>query len=262
VEIIVDGRPVFAATGGRRFDPREPAVVLLHGAGMDHTVWALQTRYLAHHGRAVLAVDLPGHGRSGGAALATIEDMADWVGALLDAAGVAETALVGHSMGAITALEAASRAPERVRKLALLGATAAMPVNSDLLTATREAPEKAIAMIVTWAVGRPAHIGGYRAPGLWVMGGAGSLLRKAPKGVLHTDFAACDAYRNGLAAAEKVRCPTLLVIGEADLMTPARRAGELAAAIPDCRMTTIAGAGHMMMVEKPDETLDALRNFV
>jgi pimeloyl-ACP methyl ester carboxylesterase len=71
MELTVNRRKVFAATGGRPFDAALPTVIFLHGAGMDHTVWALQTRYFAHHGQGVLAVDLPGHGRSGGSALPT-----------------------------------------------------------------------------------------------------------------------------------------------------------------------------------------------
>src|SRR3954447_15078500 len=113
MELTVAGHTVFAATGGRDLDRNAPLIVLIHGAGMDHSVWSLQARYLAHHGRAVLAVDLPGHGRSGGAALGSIAELADWVPALLDAAGVKQAALVGHSMGAITALEAAGRHPDR-----------------------------------------------------------------------------------------------------------------------------------------------------
>ena len=121
MELTVSGNTVFASTGGRALDRDAPLIVLIHGAGMDHSVWSLQTRYLAHHGRSVLAVDLPGHGRSGGEPLTTIEDLADWVPKLIDAAGFGQAALVGHSMGAITALEAATRHPERVRALALLG---------------------------------------------------------------------------------------------------------------------------------------------
>ncbi|MBL28595.1 MAG: alpha/beta hydrolase [Rhodospirillaceae bacterium] len=262
MELTVDGKRVFAATGGRAFDPADPTVIFLHGAGMDHTVWAMQARSFAHHGHGVLAVDLPGHGRSEGPALPSIETLADWVAALIVAAGAEKAALVGHSMGAITALETAARAPERVSKLALLGATAAMPVNDALLNATRDEPDKAVDMIVTWAVGRSTHIGGYRAPGLWVTGSADRLLKRAAPGVLFNDFSACNAYGHGEAAAAAVRCPTLVVVGQGDVMTPAKKAQGLCDTIADARLVAIPGAGHMMMVEKPDECLDALRAFL
>src|SRR3954454_24961372 len=113
MELQVAGRAVYASTGGQAFAADRPSVVFIHGAGMDHTVWALQTRWFAHHGRNVLAFDLPGHGRSDGPALRTIGEMADWLLQALDAAGTAEAALVGHSMGALVALDAAARAPER-----------------------------------------------------------------------------------------------------------------------------------------------------
>src|SRR5215470_18407323 len=119
--LTIDGAATFAATGGRPFDAADPAVLLLHGAGMDHTVWALQTRYFAHHGRSVLALDLPGHGRSSGALLQSIAAMASWIIQVLDEGRVQAAALVGHSMGALIALEVAAAAPKRVRSLALLG---------------------------------------------------------------------------------------------------------------------------------------------
>ena len=78
MQLKVNGLDVFAGTGGKPFDPAQPVMVLLHGAGMDHTAWALHDRYFAHHGFSVLAPDLPGHGRSAGSPLKTIADMADW----------------------------------------------------------------------------------------------------------------------------------------------------------------------------------------
>ena len=135
MEFVIDGQRMFAATGGRPFDASLPTVLFIHGAGMDHTVWALQTRYFAHHGRSVLAVDLPGHGRSDGTPLHAIADLASSIVRLLDAAAVQSAALVGHSMGALIALEAAAAATARVRSLALLGVAERMPVHPDLQSA-------------------------------------------------------------------------------------------------------------------------------
>src|SRR5580692_11998244 len=114
MQLQVNGADIFVATGGRAFDPALPAVVMLHGAGFDHTSWALHSRWFAHHGHGVLAPDLPGHGRSAGAPLSTIAEMSDWTAALLDAAGVAKSRLIGHSMGSLIALETAARHPARV----------------------------------------------------------------------------------------------------------------------------------------------------
>src|ERR1700755_2648630 len=111
MNLSVNGHEAFAATGGRDFDPSLPAVLFLHGAGFDHSAWALQTRWFAHHGFAVLAPDLPGHGRSQGPALKSIAEMADWTAALLEAAGSGSAHLIGHSMGSLIALETAARHP-------------------------------------------------------------------------------------------------------------------------------------------------------
>ncbi len=258
----VDGSRVFAGDGGQGFDPARPAVVFVHGAGMDHTVWQQQSRYLAHHGRAVLAVDLPGHGRSAGAPLAEIGAIADWLVRLLDAAGVERAALVGHSMGALGVLEAAARHPARVSALALLGVAPKMPVHPDLLQAAATGDRVAVDLILGWGFGRRAHRGGNAVPGLWLMGGGGRLIERAADGALAVDLRACDAYGNGLEAATKVACPTLLLLGAADRMTPVRAAAPLAAALTRCRKRVLPDAGHMMMVEAPRETLAALEEFL
>ncbi|MGE0715520.1 MAG: alpha/beta fold hydrolase [Alphaproteobacteria bacterium] len=258
MELIVDGRAVFAATGGRPFDPKGRVAVLLHGAGMDHTAWSLQTRWLAHRGRSILAVDLPGHGRSAGPALPSVEALAAWTLALLDAAGVERAALAGHSMGAFAALAAAAAGPERVRALALLGVTPAMPVHPDLIAAARAGAPLAAALMCSWGYGAKAQLGGNRAPGLWMVGSGLALIGAADPASLATDLEACAAYGDALAAAARVACPTLLVLGADDRMTPAGRAQPLAAAIAGLRTVTLPGAGHMMMIERPDETATAL----
>jgi pimeloyl-ACP methyl ester carboxylesterase len=261
VQFRVDGKTVFAATGGRPFAADRPAVVILHGAGMDHIVWALSARSLAHRGRAVLAPDLPGHGRSEGPALPSIAAMAAWLIGLLDTAGIAEAALVGHSMGSLIALEAAAQAPKRIRRLALLGVAARMPVHPDLLKAAQDDRPLAADLIVSWGHGPAGHFGGNQAPGLWQMGGGQRLLDRAPEGVLASDLAACDAYDAGANAAQ-VRCPSLLLLGALDRMTPPGKAKALAAAMPHCQTTVIPGTGHMMMSESPDAVIDALLGFV
>ncbi|MGQ0664010.1 MAG: alpha/beta fold hydrolase [Pseudomonadota bacterium] len=258
MDLRVDGRVVFAATGGKPLNPGSPAVVFLHGAGMDHTVWTLQTRFFAHHGRSVLAVDLPGHGRSAGPPLASIGDLADWLCRVLDAAGLPRAALVGHSMGSLIALEAAARAPARVWAVALLGAAESMPVHPDLLAAAAANDHLAIDLVASWGFGRRAHLGGCRAPGLWMLGSGMRLLERNPGPALAADLEACHAYHGALEAASRVRCPALLLLGEIDRMTPPENAAELGRRIDDARTVVLARCGHMMMVERPDDTLEAL----
>jgi pimeloyl-ACP methyl ester carboxylesterase len=258
IDLAVDGRLVFAFTNGRDFDPGRPTILFVHGAGMDHSVWTLQARYFAHHGVNAVAIDLPGHGRSDGGPLASIEAMADWVVAATSGLGLARVTLVGHSMGALICLEAAARHPGQVEQLALLGISPAMPVHPALLEAAAADLPLAGELVSSWGHGPAGHVGGNRAPGGWLMGHALKLLERAPKGVLHNDLAACSAYRNGMAAAAAVPCPTLVISGSEDRMTPAREGAKLAGAVKDATLVEIRGSGHLMLVEKPDETLDAL----
>jgi pimeloyl-ACP methyl ester carboxylesterase len=262
VELVVNGRKAFAGTGGRPFDPRLSAVVFLHGAGVDRTAWALQTRALAHGGRAVLAPDLPGHGRSDGPPLATVEAMADWVAALLDAAHVAQAALVGFSMGSLVALEAAARFPDRARALVMIGVARRMDVHPDLLAAARANDRKAIDLILSWSFAQRGRLGGNAAPGLWMKGGAARLFQAAAPGVLGLDLKACDDYQGADAAAERIKCPTLVVWGEKDHMTPPRQARELAQRVAGARERGLPGAGHLPMMEDPIAVTGVLKEFV
>ncbi len=255
--IDVNGAKAHAATGGVEVTGSTgPTVILVHGAGMDSTVWQLQTRYLAHRGLRPVAVDLPGHGRSEGPALTTIGDMADWIGAFIDAMGErlddgVPTHLVGHSMGTFIGLELAARRQELVRSLALLGTANAMPVHPDLLTAAENDLPAAAALMASWAHDKPAHLGLNPTPGQWMIGGARALVEIGEPGVLAADFAACTAYEGALDAAAKLTCPVAVVIGAGDKMTPPRAAAKLIESLEDPAVTHLANTGHMMMFENP-----------
>ena len=258
LELVVDGQAVFAATGGKRFDPGLPAVVLVHGASMNRTVWAAQARYFAHRGRCVLAADFPGHGRSAGDLLPSVGSMADWLIRLLDAAGVERVAMAGHSMGSLPVLEAAGRYPERIERIALLGTSVPMPVAGALLANAEANDHAACDMVTVWGHSAAARIGGCTVPGMWITGGGLRLLERADDGVLHNDMKACNDYTTGLDAAASVACPATLILGENDMMTPPRNAAPLMEALADSRMIVLEGCGHMMMAEQPNETLDAM----
>ena len=259
MELSVDGRAVFATTGGTDFDPAKPAVVFLHGAGFDRTAWRLQTRWFAHHGRSVLAIDFPAHGRSAGPALESISAMAEWTAALIEAAGLKNAALVGHSMGGLVAIETAARFPDKVRALGLCGVAAEMPVHPEMLESAKADTLKVRELMTFWGMGNALHKGGMVSPGLWLRSESLAVLSGNRAGVIHADLAACNAYKDALARAAAIRCPTVLVLGDGDLMTPAAKAKPLAAAIAGSRTVVIANSGHFMMVERPDETLEALK---
>jgi pimeloyl-ACP methyl ester carboxylesterase len=258
MRLSVDGQDTFVATGGRAFDPALAAVVFLHGAGLDHSVWALLARSFAHHGFGVLAPDLPGHGRSAGAPLSSIAALADWTAALIDAAGVRAARLVGHSMGSLIALETAARHPTKVSGLALISTAAPMHVSDDLLNAAKADNHDAVDMIAIWGHGYRAALGGSQVPGLWMLGDGERLLERARPGVIFADLSACNTY-DPLPAAGSVKVPSIVIQGSRDLMTPDKAGKAIAAAIAGCRVATIEGAGHMLMSERPDEVLAALR---
>lgn len=268
--MIVDvaGKPAYAYTGGRPFDAARPVAVFVHGAQHDHSVWALQSRYFAHHGSSVLAVDLPGHMRSAGPALTSIGALADWLAALLDALGVADAFVAGHSMGSLVALEFAARHAARARRVALLATAFPMTVSPMLLDAAREREPEAIALVNLWShstlAAKPSHPG----PGFWLRGMNARLMeRVSARGephLFHTDFAACNAYADGPASAARVRCPVRIVVGRHDAMTPPRAARTIADALAQAGVavdTVMLDAGHALMTEQPDATLDALYAF-
>lgn len=263
MKLQVQGREAYAYTGGKPFDPALPTIVFVHGAVNDHSVWTLLARWFAHHGRGVLALDLPGHMRSAGPALASVEAMADWLLAALDAAGVQRAAFAGHSLGSLVALEAASRAPARATHLLMLGTCVPMPVPQALLDLSLTDVNAAIDRVVTFSFSTLAAKPSYPGPGVWLRGSARSLMRQVmAHGVdarlFHTDFSACDSYKNGLDAARRIACPSHLVLAEADQMTLPRNARDVAALLK-ARVHTVPG-GHFLMQEQPDAVLTALRS--
>lgn len=266
MDLDINGQKAYAYTGGKAFDATLPTVVFIHGAQNDHSVWGLQSRWFAHHGFGVLAVDLPGHGRSEGEPLPTIQDLADWIELLLERCGAGaagkSVTLVGHSMGSLTALECASRHPARIARIVLVGTVVPMPVSNTLLDAAKNDEQRAIAMINTWSHSPHGTIGGNTVPGIWLLGTSRRLMERQLPGVLHNDLSACNAYGHGMEAAAALACPVLIVSGSRDMMTHPKAAAKLAAVIKDVRSVSLEGAGHALMAEQPDAVLDSLRGFI
>jgi pimeloyl-ACP methyl ester carboxylesterase len=259
MDLSIDGKSVFVYTGGCRFDPEQQAIVFVHGAGLDHSVWLLQSRYFAHHGWSVAAPDLPGHGRSPGPALERIDAMAHWLEHLVEALGLGCVSLVGHSMGSLVVMEAAARGAARVGSIALLGTAFPMSVSETLLNAARTDEHAAYEMINVW--GHGSGLGGNPVPGLWILGVNLRLLERAAPGLLYWDLKACNDYREGLERARSISCPALFLLGARDQMTPVRAAQSLRAAIPHAQTIVLEDCGHSMMTEQPDRVLQALAGF-
>jgi pimeloyl-ACP methyl ester carboxylesterase len=265
MKLTVQGREAYAYTGGKAFDPALPCVVFIHGALHDHSVFTLLARWFAHHGHGVLALDLPGHGRSAGPPLADVESSAEWLLALLAAAGVHQAALVGHSMGSLVALEAAAQAPGRITQLVMLATAYPMKVSDALLATARDAPLKAIDMVNTFSLSTSAAKPSYPGPGSWLHGSNRALMRRTLAlaqrrdglNLFVHDFSVCDRYTQGLEAAARVECPATLVLGDRDQMTAPKATREIAAALK--ALVVMLPAGHTLMAEAPDAVLTALR---
>ncbi len=244
----VHGKRAFAMTGGGPADSNKPCVVMIHGAAHNRSIWTSLGQSLINGGFAVLAPDLPGHGLSEGHALPDIAGCADWLLALLQTAHVRRVALVGHSMGALVALEAAARAGRavQVEALVLLGAAYPMTVAPAMLAMASSDPMAAIDKVASYSHAREAQAA--RAADLALMQSEQTQHQTACQGnLLHHDLALCDAYANGLAAAAAVACPSTLIIGGLDRMTPAAAASELAVALKAHQV--VLATGHNLMAE-------------
>ena len=252
MQLEFQGAIVNFATGGVQIDPSQPPVLMVHGAGMDRTVWSQQTRHLAHHGFSAMAVDLPGHGDSTGELLTTVPEMADWLAALIRSLNFGPVRLVGHSMGCLIGLEVAARHGDVTERLVLMGAAAAMPEHPDLLGAAERNETLAPQLMTAWAHGSRAHIAGNPTPGLWMRSGCQALLERASDGVIFNDLSACNFYEAGDIAGQ-VDCPVTVIVGSEDKMTPPKATAQLVAGFQEVDLRHLEGTGHMMMLEAPDQ---------
>lgn len=270
MKINVNGFETYCYTGGKAFRPEQPTVVFIHGVANDHSVWVLQSRYLAHHGWNVLAVDLPGHCRSAGEAPASVEAAAGFVQALLDATGLQTAALVGHSWGSLIALECAAQLQRRISHLVLVGTAFPMPVTKALLDTSLQAPDQALQMVNLFSRSTLAPPPSALGPGTWIFSANLALGRKViasnqTVNLLHRGFVACNGYQTGLEAMEKIQCPVLFILGQKDQMTPAKAAQTLIDKAKSCaKVVTVArlAVGHHQMTEAPEATLSALHQFL
>lgn len=270
MQVNVNGATTYCYTGGKTFDPAKPTVVMIHGVLNDHSVWILQSRYLANHGWNVLAVDLPGHCRSAGEAPSSVEEATGFVAALLDAMGVQRATLVGHSWGSLIALETAARLKDRISHLVLIGTAYPMKVSQALLDAALNEPEKALKMINVFSRSTLAAPPSALGPGTWVYGASLALGRRVlasnrKVNVFHRGFKACDSYANGEQAITQIRCPVLFLLGGQDQMTlPKAAQGLITKARESSKQVQVIDlpVGHHQMTETPEQTLFAIRDFL
>jgi pimeloyl-ACP methyl ester carboxylesterase len=258
MKLTVDGKAAYAYTANHDIDPSKRTVVFIHGAGLDHSWFGLQSRYFGYHGWNVLALDLPGHGRSAGPAFDNVAAMADWVARAMDATKVKTASLVGHSLGTLVAVDCAARHAGRVERIALIATAYPMKVGEAFLEAARKNEYTAFDMHTIWGHAPQVPLGGNPNPGMWMYGDTQARLERLAPGVLYADLKASNDYR----FSDAVKCPALFILGKRDMMTPVRAAKQLQDAIPNAKTVLVDYSGHSLMAEAPDATLDALIEFL
>ena len=262
----VQNKQAYASTGGKAFDNGKPVIIFLHGSGLDHTFWGLHTRYFAFRNYAVLALDLPGHTFSEGPQLTSIEAMADWLNDVVLALDINDISLVGHSQGCLVALEYASRFPEGLRSASFIASGLATPVNSALIDSAQNKPEAAIAMMLSWGFGPAGHFHQGPIPGNSMMGGGTKVMCGNVPNELAADLIACNAYRNGEAAAAAISVPRQVILAGKDRMAPRKAGMALAQGLDhghgEVEVHLIEKSGHMVPQEAPDQCRDLLKKFI
>jgi pimeloyl-ACP methyl ester carboxylesterase len=266
----VNHHKTYCYTAGKTLDAAKPTVVFIHGILHDHSVWILQSRYMANHGWNVLAIDLPGHCKSEGNAPASVEEAAAFISAMLDALNIKKAALIGHSWGSLIALEAASKLGGRITHLVLVGTAFPMKVSAALLDTSLNDPMTALKMINVFSRSTLAAPPSSLGPGTWVYGSSMALGRRVlasntQVNVFHRGFKACDDYANGEVAISQVACPVLFLLGADDQMTQARAANLLIEKAKTSGKTfkvVKLAVGHHQMTEAPEETLMAIKDFL
>ena len=258
----VNGKRVFASTGGKAFDNKKPVVVFLAGSALDHTFWGLHSRFFAFRDYAVLVPDLPGHSDSEGPALSSIEEIGDWLNDVADALDIDNLSIVAHSQGCLNALEYVSRYPDRTRTVSLIASGLATPVNPALIEAAESKPEDAIAMMIGWGFGSAGHLHQGPIPGNSMLAGGRNVMRRNVPDELATDLKACNAYKNGKTAAAKISGPIQVIIAGKDRMAPRKATAELVAHLNNPEVHIIANSGHMLPLEAPDRCRHLLKTFI
>ncbi|PWB78257.1 MAG: alpha/beta hydrolase [Candidatus Methylomirabilota bacterium] len=252
--------PYLQAEGGRIYFVEQrpvrtsipPPVIFIHGAGASHQVWIEQVRTLGRERRSI-AVDLPGHGRSEGSGAHRIETYRDIVVQFMAGLGLDRTVLVGHSMGGAIAQSVALAHTEKIAALVLVGTGARLRVQPQILAGLESDPRRTIELIAAWgrAPGAPAE---------FLRQDADALLR-TPVSVIEGDLRACDAF-DIMQQVNAITLPTLVICGAEDLMTPPKYADYLHRQIADSQLALIPAAGHMVMLEKPEEVGERIKAFI
>lgn len=233
----------------RRADVESLTLLFIHGSAGSHAAWP--QAFYEMSGARVVALDLPGHGRSAPPGRRTIAQYAAVVGAFVAGLDLQNVVLVGHSMGSAIALAVAYRAVVALRGLILMGASARMPVHDTVITGAMKSLDDVADFIAAYGMGRA---------GAGIEDEVRRAVLAAEPMTAFGDFMACNRFdlRPNLAS---IKIPTLIIAGELDRMTPLRFSESLAAGLPHANLVTLEGVGHYAMLEKAAEVRDLIERF-
>jgi pimeloyl-ACP methyl ester carboxylesterase len=240
---------------GSDFDKKKPSLVFIHGSGSDHSAWSHPYARLYKYYN-ILAIDLPGHGRSGGGGEADVEDYCLWVKKLLDILDLKDTMLIGHSLGAAITLRFVLNYPQEIAGIVLVGGGVKMPVNPFFLefmkTNPPEVPAEVIDLICKYSLAKENR-SKFSAP-------LKKSLSQSSVEVLYGDLSACNNLDLTQELGE-ISIPALVICGAEDKMTPPECSRQLAASISGATLEIVEGVGHMVMLERPAEFNMSLDKF-
>ena len=219
----------------------------MHGSGLSHIVWSLHEQFYVAQGFNVLSIDLPGHGNSDGPTLKSIEDISDWVKDLMKKLELDKLNFLGHSQGCLVGIDFASRYPDLINKLVLVGGSYKLPVNQNLLDLAEAGDEKALILMMKWGYeGSKAFIGGN--PVKKIINSTREI-----REILYVDLNACNNYKTGKDSLEKITCSTLCIFGDLDKMVPLQVGNKMAEMIKNSEVKIINNCGHMIIFERAFE---------
>ncbi len=261
MKIKINNDNINIRTGGYQINNDRPYFLLLHGAGMDASVWQMQTRYLANRGVNILAIDLPGHGLSEGKSLSSISDMSEWTIQLINKLDIDSISIAGHSMGSLVAIDVCKNISKKINNIILLGTASLMPVHPDLIDAAENNLTLAANLITDWSFGTKQHLGNHPLPGYWMLDSSIQLIAQSKKRVLAQDLIACNQYKEALTVANNINKKVTIISGREDKMTPVKKAKELHDVIDNSELIIIENVGHMMMIENPVKVTKIMNNL-
>jgi pimeloyl-ACP methyl ester carboxylesterase len=238
------------------FDKKKQSLVFIHGSGSDHSAWSHQYGRL-HRKYNIVAIDLPGHGHSDGDGESDVERYCIWVKKLLDSLDLKSAVLVGHSLGAAIALRFAINYPQEIAGIVVLGGGMKMPVNPFILeflkTNPAEMPAEIIDLICKFSLAKENRAK-LSAP-------LRKSISQSKVDILYGDLSACNEL-DLTQETGKINVPSLIVCGAEDKMTSPDFSRQLAAGMSGAMLEIVAGAGHMVMLERPAEFNASLDKFV